>query len=99
MAKQIEVTAKNSETGEVRKFPKRAWDAISLYTSKGNRSGWVEIEDYNTSRPKEVKEAEDNQLAEMNKEQLLAVAHDLGIDIDGRSSKSTIIKKIEEKNG
>lgn len=92
----MEITAKRD--GITRSFAEGVWKKIPL-THRGRKDGWVALDEIKESLPPEAAEAEQSQkvseLNDLTKDELLAIAQEKGIDIDGRSSKKTIIKAIE----
>jgi len=89
----MEITAKRE--GVTRTFGQNVWAKIP-HTHRGRKDGWVALDEIKESMPKEAIEAEQAQgLNSLSKDELLEIAEEKGIDIDGRSSKKTIIKAIE----
>jgi hypothetical protein len=89
----MEITAKRE--GITRTFSQTLWAKIP-HTHRGRKDGWVALDEIKESMPKEAIEAEKaKEINYLTKDELLEIAQEKGIDIDGRSSKKTIIKAIE----
>ena len=92
------ITAKNID-GDIRQFTEGVWNKLPSSSSKGAKFGWIEIEKANQGKPKEVLEAELNELNGKSRDELKEIAQAMGLKVNGRSSEETIIKQIKEANG